>query len=189
MRSDRTEGSVDAMQSRIDTTAYARPSRSQLPDALVWSLVLLFFSSGAAAVGVFAEADTAFVPKHDPKRLQTIVDDLRGRLTLPHAVRVTLVRENALMVSVQSVDGLGNEFELSVEDGFIDQLTDDELEAVLAHELGHVWIFTHHPYLQTEALANQIARRIVARDVLVRVYEKVWKIKGTKGDLARFIGD
>lgn len=176
------------MQSRRDTATLLRWSRSQLPDTLIWCFLLLFFST-AAVVGVLADADAAFVPKHDPARLQTLVDGLRDRLTLSHAVRVTLVPKNALIVSVESVDGLGNEFELSVEDAFIDQLTDDELEAVLAHELGHVWIYTHHPYLQTEGLANQIARRLVARETLVRVYEKVWKIRGTKGDLARFIGD
>jgi predicted Zn-dependent protease len=93
------------------------------------------------------------------------------------------------MLSVEPIEDLAGEFQLSIEEGFIDELTDDELEAAVAHELGHVWIFTHHPYLQTEALANQIARRLVTRDSLVRVYEKVWKIKGTKGDLARFLGE
>jgi predicted Zn-dependent protease len=93
------------------------------------------------------------------------------------------------MLSVEPIEDLDGEFQLSIEEGFIDELTDDELEAAVAHELGHVWIFTHHPYLQTEALANQIARRLVTRDSLVRVYEKVWRIKGTKGDLSRFLGE
>jgi Zn-dependent peptidase ImmA (M78 family) len=63
------------------------------------------------------------------------------------------------------------------------------LKSTVAHELGHVWIFTHHPYLQTESLANQIAERVVSRESLVQVYEKVWKALGTKGDLARFVAD
>ncbi|MNC89431.1 hypothetical protein D3C83_53670 [compost metagenome] len=67
-------------------------------------------------------------------------------------------------------------------------MTANELEAILAHELGHIWIFTHHPYLQTEALANRIAMRIVTRESLVTVYEKVWKRRGTKGDLGGFLG-
>ena len=67
-------------------------------------------------------------------------------------------------------------------------LSADEMEAVLAHELGHVWIFTHHPYLQTELLANQVAMRTVSRDALARVYEKVWK-SGAKGDLVSFLGN
>ena len=52
-----------------------------------------------------------------------------------------------------------------------------------------MWIFTHHPFLQTEVLANQIAQRLVPRSSLVHVYEKVWKRQGTKGDLTWFVGD
>ncbi|MCI0721982.1 MAG: hypothetical protein L0338_23875, partial [Acidobacteria bacterium] len=63
-----------------------------------------------------------------------------------------------------------------------------ELSASIAHELGHVWIFTHHPYLQTELLANQIALRVVAREDLEKTYEKVWKDKG-KGDIKEFLGE
>ena len=67
-------------------------------------------------------------------------------------------------------------------------LSDDELLAAVAHELGHVWIFTHHPYLQTEQLANDIAMRLVSRDALAQMYERVWSRRGTKGDLVRFLG-
>ena len=74
-------------------------------------------------------------------------------------------------------------FTATFEAGFLDSLNDDELGAVIAHELGHVWIFTHHPYLQTEELANEIALRVVSRESLDEVYEKVWKRTGTKGDL------
>ena len=72
---------------------------------------------------------------------------------------------------------------------FLDALNDEELEAAVAHELGHVWIFTHHPFLQTEELANKIAMRAVTRETLQRVYAKVWERGGTKGDLAWFLGD
>ena len=57
-----------------------------------------------------------------------------------------------------------------------------------AHELGHVWIYTHHPYLQTEREANTVAMRAVPRASLERVYTKVWEHQGTIGDLARFLG-
>jgi predicted Zn-dependent protease len=93
------------------------------------------------------------------------------------------------MVSVEPVDERSTAFTLSIEQSFLVDLNDDELRAAIAHELGHVWIFTHHPFLQTEGLANEIARRLVARDNLVRVYEKVWQRQGTTGDLARLIGD
>ena len=62
-------------------------------------------------------------------------------------------------------------------------MTADEIDAVVAHELGHVWIFTHHPFLHTEELANQIAMQVVPQDTLAAVYDKVWKRVGRKGDL------
>jgi predicted Zn-dependent protease len=75
-----------------------------------------------------------------------------------------------------------------VDAAFLETLTDAELEAAVAHELGHVWVFTHHPYLQTEALANQIAMRVVSRQNLQRVYEKMWDQNGVKGNLLDFLG-
>jgi predicted Zn-dependent protease len=92
------------------------------------------------------------------------------------------------MMSVEAPTDTRKTFLLSVEASFLDALNDDELEAAVAHELGHVWIFTHHPFLQTEELANEIAMRAVKRESLERVYAKVWERGGTKGDLARFLG-
>jgi hypothetical protein len=92
------------------------------------------------------------------------------------------------MFSVE-LDAPNSGFLLSVEEEFVSELTQEELEAAVAHELGHIWIFSHHPYLQTEALANQIAERLVPRANLLQVYEKVWRRQGTRGDIARFLGD
>jgi hypothetical protein len=118
-------------------------------------------------------------------RVQTVIDDLKARLDLDHNVFATLVPENPVMVSVQrDADG----FAMSFERSFLATLGEDELEAVVAHELGHVWIFTHHPYLHTEALANQVAMRVVSRGSLEAVYEKVRARGGLKGHLVRFDG-
>ena len=76
----------------------------------------------------------------------------------------------------------------SFDETFINGLEDSELSASIAHELGHVWIFTHHPYLQTELLANQVALKVVSRENLESIYEKVWKDKG-KGDFKEFLGE
>ncbi len=116
------------------------------------------------------------------------MNDLKGRLPIAEDVTVAIVPSNPLLVSVESLEERPGAFLLRVEDGFLDALTDRDLEAVLAHELGHVWIFTHHPYLQTESLANRIAKRQVTRDSHVTVYEKGWERSGAKGDLARFFG-
>ena len=120
--------------------------------------------------------------------LQELVDVLRAQLGIESVVSATIVPANPLLVSVQPVDGKTPAFQLSFEERFLTVLDDADLRAVVAHELGHVWIFTHHPYLQTERLANTVAMRAVPRESLERVYSKVWERDGTKGDLARFLG-
>jgi hypothetical protein len=122
-------------------------------------------------------------------RIQSLVETLKSRLQLAPPVVVTIVPSNALMMSVEAPTDPKKAFTLSIDANFLGTLADDELEAAIAHELGHVWIFTHHPYLQTEELANQIAMRAVTRASLERVYAKVWERGGTKGDLARFLGE
>lgn len=124
----------------------------------------------------------------ETERLQSIADAVRTRLGVERAVTVALVDSNPYLVSVEAPPGADQPFVLRIESRMLQLLSGDELEAVVAHELGHVWIFTHHPYLQTELLANQVAMRAVPRDALARVYQKVWK-GGPKGDLVAFLGN
>ena len=77
-------------------------------------------------------------------RVQRIVDDLTARLGIADAVHVSIVPTNRLLMSVEPAE---HAFELKVEDGFTNGLDDGELIAAVAHELGHVWVFTHHPFL------------------------------------------
>ena len=125
----------------------------------------------------------------DAGRIQGIVDDLRARLRISQTVTVTIVPTNPLVVSVHRKDDRQAGFQLSFEAGFMDELSDEGLRAVVAHELGHVWIFTHHPYLQTEQLANKIALRVVTREDLERVYGKVSRRSGNERSLARYLGE
>ena len=120
--------------------------------------------------------------------LQELVDGLRTELGINVVVSAAIVTSNKLLVSVQPVGGDPGTFRLEFEERFLPSLEQDELKAVIAHELGHVWIYTHHPYLQTERLANTVAMRAVPRASLERVYGKVWEHQGTKGDLLRFLG-
>jgi hypothetical protein len=120
--------------------------------------------------------------------LQELVNRLRAQLDIDARVTVILVPHNALLVSVQPVEGSPGSFQMAFEERFLTGLDEDDLKAIVAHELGHVWIFTHHPYLQTERLANTVAMRAVPRGSLERVYSKVWEREGTKGNLARFLG-
>ena len=72
-------------------------------------------------------------------------------------------------------------FLLTMELGFLLMLDDDELRAAVAHELGHVWIYTHHPFLQTERLANVVGERVVDRASFEKVYLKLWAYEGASG--------
>lgn len=147
-------------------------------------VVLLVLPLGAPAT----TEPLATPARHDVAQIQAVVDGLRGELAIPQEVVVALVTGNALVVSVERMRGRDAAFLLSIETDFLHGLDDDDLRAVVAHELGHVWIFTHHPFLHTERLANQIAMRAVSRESLARVYDKVWARVGTKGDLDRFLG-
>jgi Zn-dependent protease with chaperone function len=148
----------------------------------VLALLLTSALPGIAALG----SDPA--ARRDDARLQEVVDRLCRKLSIPHPVIVTLVAQNPLVASVQPDRERKGTFVLSIERGFLDDLSDDEVEAVVAHELGHVWIYTHHPYLQTEQLANRIAMRVVMRETLARVYGKVWGAKAMDANLASFLG-
>ena len=161
-----------------------RYSRRRPGSTLTFSLLLLLFpgyvlkAAGPERVAISA----------DQQRIQDIVDAFVARLPLKQRVSVSVVPNNPLMFSVE-FDDLDTGFRLSVEEDFIGELTQEELEAAVAHELGHVWIFTHHPFLQTEALANEIAQRLVPRTSLVQVYEKLWRRQGTRSGVGQFVGD
>jgi hypothetical protein len=120
-------------------------------------------------------------------RLQQVTDVLRRSLNILERVLVTVVDHNPLVMSVETLSGRSGPFVITADEEFIQSLNDAELKAAVAHELGHVWIYTHHPYLQTERLANDIALRVVSPEVLVPVYEKVWKRTGARGNLAEYI--
>ena len=111
------------------------------------------------------------------------MNKLKIRMAISDMVVVSIVEHNQLVVSVERAKDGTNAFSLSIDRDFLDGLTADEIAAVVAHELGHVWIFTHHPFLHTEELANQIAMQVVPQDTLAAVYDKVWKRVGRKGDL------
>lgn len=167
--------------------------RTSVPYTVVLARVACRFALCGVAVlllpaGPLAQEGWAAAAKRTPLSLQHIVDDLRTRLAIENAVSVSIVPTNALIASVAPVRGETLSFHLSIESAFLDGLSDDELSAVIAHELGHVWVSTHHPYLQTERLANSIAMRVVSRESLERVYGKLWGRDGSKGDIVQFLG-
>ena len=120
-------------------------------------------------------------------RFQAVTDELRQQLDILEAVHITVVEHNPLVMSVETLAGRSGPFVITADKQFVQSLSDDELKAAIAHELGHVWIYTHHPYLQTERLANDIALRVTSAELLVPVYEKVWKRIGMRGNIAEII--
>jgi hypothetical protein len=141
----------------------------------------------SALLALQSPVSTAIEPARAVE-LQAVADQLRLRLDILERVEVILVANDPLVLSVETRSGRSGPFVVTVDASFIATLTHGEVEAALAHELGHVWIYTHHPYLQTEKLANEIALRVVSRATLEPVYEKVWKRTGIRGNLAEFIG-
>lgn len=120
--------------------------------------------------------------------LQSVTDALRLRMGIMERVFVTIAERNPLVMSVETLGTRSGPFVINADEAFIATLTDEEIEAAIAHELGHVWIYTHHPYEQSERLANDIALRVINRAALEPVYAKVWKRTGIKGNLAEYLG-
>lgn len=148
----------------------------------------VFVSCLALFTGVPAPAGPASPAALRLDHIQAAVDGLRGRLAIRETVQVAVVPANKLLLSVETEHGRGGPFRLSIDAAFIEELTSDELDAALAHELGHVWIFTHHPFLQTERLANEIALRVVERKQLELVYRKMWTRLGRTGEVDDLLG-
>lgn len=120
-------------------------------------------------------------------RLEKIATGLASALELRKPIQVAIVPRNDNIVSVDPFLS-GEGYRIEFERQFFDALDDEEITAALAHEIGHVWIFSHHPYLQTEALANEIALKVVARKPLENLYNKMWQYTGLTGNLVELLG-
>jgi hypothetical protein len=145
-------------------------------------VVIALFSSSAA----FSETQASSLQLEN---LNATVEQFRAQLGISDHVSLVTVEANKRLVSVHrsSASDRAKGFLIEFDEQFLHTLSEDEQRAALAHELGHVWIFTHHPYLQTEALANEKALQLVPREVLENVYEKVWRSEGGNGTFAQFL--
>ena len=103
------------------------------------------------------------------ERVQVLVDRIRARLKPPrrHGVHRP---ENPLLVSV-SLPERDRPYGLAFEGRFLDRLSDDELRAVVAHELGHVDL--HAPPALADRSGRQPDRRTAgdASDARARLRE------------------
>jgi len=160
-----------------------RPSRHTGTSSALRATLAIFILLGWAARASAAEPGALPVAG-----LQQTVNSLCARLGITQQVTITLVDTNPRVVSMIPPPAPGDPFSLAVQTDFLDKLTDDEVTAALAHELGHVWVATNHPYLQTERLANDIAMRVVTRYSLSRLYAKLWALTGAEVDLTHYLG-
>ena len=80
-------------------------------------------------------------------RIQRVVDDLKPQLSIGQRVNVAVVEANPRLFSVvpeKHDAGTPATFLLSVEEDFAQGLSDVELRAAVAHELGHVFVYFKH---------------------------------------------
>jgi hypothetical protein len=115
------------------------------------------------------------------ERAEELLEELRADLLMDVNIQLSVVMSHPLVFAVRPTDIQKSRFVLSMERDFLVMLEDDELRAALAHELGHVWIFTNHPYLHTERLANSVGLRVVKRDSFEKLYSKLWVYEGASG--------
>lgn len=144
---------------------------SSLADGRLLSALLCMM----VVFGLQGQKSSAFEKRSHSRqdRILHKVNAFRAQLEIGEEVQISIVPREQRLVSVQRLDEEENTFVLTFDRRFLDALNEEELTGVIAHELGHVWIFTHHPFLQTERLANDIAMKVVPRETLVRVYQKV----------------
>ena len=180
---------------RSDLSLSGRQTADRAGAAMVCNLCLPAcntFPIAAMVVLLLALASATGAAASDEARLareaQRVVDGLRTRLGITASVAVTLVDRDPRVMSVRASRDVHGTFDLSIDRGFVAGLPAAQLEAALAHELGHVWISTHHPYLQTEQLANRVAMRAVPRARLVEVYRTLWGADALHGSLETFLG-
>jgi len=146
-------------------------------------LICCLFLLVGAGERLSAEGAGEFTDK--VQTLQAVAEEFRARLEIPGQIEVRIVDQDKRLVSVRRSMERHGLFVLSFDQSFLTALSAEEQRAAIAHELGHVWIFTHHPFLQTEALANRKALQLVSEETLEKVYQKVVHFGGKKQELPR----
>ena len=177
------------MQQTLRLAALRRRRRSTFRNSNhgnrgIISLLLLYCCYATIAR---AEESTA-TSRGSAGHIADIVRVLCARLQIDNRIDVRIDESNAKMVSSEPLPGANYGYRISFDRQFLEDLDDDEIAGAIAHELGHVWIFSHHPFLQTEELANEVALKVVTRETMKKVYGKVWAHTGTVGDVDKLLG-
>lgn len=107
------------------------------------------------------------------QRIMAIIEDFKSRLDIAEEIRAEIVPWEKRLVSVRRFGENREAFLIRFDENFLTTLGEEELRAAVAHEMGHVWIFTRRPYLHTETLANRKALLLVSNECLEKLYMKV----------------
>jgi hypothetical protein len=151
----------------------------------MWFVVVSLLGLLGAAISAPSEVSPQTL---ELQRLSNIVRHFQDRLDIPGAkVQIAIVETNERLASVRPSRKKSGTYLLEMDQAFLKSLSEAEQRAVLAHEVGHVWIFTHQSMKQSEALANEKALELVTKADLERVYEKVWRIEGERGLLQDYL--
>jgi hypothetical protein len=142
----------------------------------------LFWLLGTAVTAFVAPPDSM-----EAQKLTQIANEFRSHLGISANVQVAIIPTNPRLASARPLAAQSRTYLLEFDRAFLTSLTDEDKRAIIAHEMGHVWIFTHHPYLQTEPLANEKAELLVPQRSLAKVYERVWVLDGKPGSLAEYV--
>jgi hypothetical protein len=143
-----------------------------VPVRHAWLPILLSAGLALGFICNSSEYAAGKPPSPDLPLMLALLSDLQEKMAIPDRIRITVVEKNDRVISVYRNPLNPTEFTIRCERSFLELLTIDELRAAIAHELGHVWIFTHHPYLQTEELANRIAAKVVRAEDLNNIQSK-----------------
>jgi hypothetical protein len=160
------------------------PKRTEAVALRVFLLIVCVWVQGATLAG-FSPTEPAVVRS---ARLDEIAAGLATALDVPKRVEVVVVLRNELVVSVEPLPTPADGYRVVFDQRFFERLNEDEVAAAIAHEMGHVWIYSHFPFLQTEALANEIALKVASRKNLESLYVKLWAYTGVKGDIRELLG-
>jgi hypothetical protein len=147
-----------------------------------------FFCILLAVLFVRPDGRNALAEESLEARLSRIASEMCAKLRLQKEVRVIVAPKNPKMVSVERLRDPDERFVVTFDRQFLDTLNEGEFTAALAHEFGHIWIFSHFPYLHTEQLANEIALRAVSRRDLENLYTKLQTHLGKSEGMEEFLG-
>lgn len=150
----------------------------------MWILLVTLFSLIGTAVTASKPAPSNAM---ESRRLSAVVRQYERHLGLKAPILVFVVEKNERLASVRASEIRPGTYLLELDRNFLATLTEEEQRAVIAHEVGHVWIFTHHPYIQSEPLANEKARTLVSEASLRSIYEKVWTVDGQHGNFQEYL--